>query len=161
MADNLWWQGTDSTFSDRFMDFVLALHGLDKAVCRLEAEGDPNTAIECCWWIGAATDACGRIEEDSILAGFYWVRSKGIHRTAKAMAQVLPAGPNELEPGVVLTIPESRWLRLDGPEDGKREQYNKYLAGNPIADTIGNARALLLRMWDDIRTESGVKDLNL
>jgi len=161
MPNDPWWQGTDSTFSQEFLDFLLAVHGLNKAVRRIEADDDPHTAIECCWWIGAATEACGRIEEDSILAGFYWVRNKGVHRTAKAMGQILSAGPNELEPGIILTVPESRWRYLDGAENGKRKQYNKYLGGNSIADTIDDATAILLTIFDDVRTESGVSDLNL
>lgn len=71
----------------------------------------------------------------------------------------MPGGPNELERGVVLTIPEARWLRLDGPEDGSREYYNRHLAGKPILETITKAKDIITRIWDDARAESGVQEL--
>ncbi|MCZ7532284.1 MAG: hypothetical protein M5U23_02545 [Acidimicrobiia bacterium] len=161
MADIPWWEGTDSTFSHGFMDFVLALSGLRRSVGRLHDQDDPYTALECCWWIAAATEACGLSHEDSQLAGVYWVRSKGIHETATAMGQMLDAGRNELEPGVMLTIPESRWIRLDGSEDGRRATYNRYLAGKTVASTVNDAYERLLRIFDEVRTASGVTDLDV
>lgn len=161
MTERPWWSGTVSVFSKAFMDFMLAVHGLIKAHDRLAEEEDPHTTIECCWWIGAATEACGRKGEDSILGGFYWVRNNGFHETATALRQVMPGGPNELDPGVVLTIPEARWLPLEGREDGSREFFNRHLARKPVLETITDAREMIVSIWEDVRSESGVQDLPL
>ena len=160
MGDQPWWKGNQGVvFSEAFVDFLLSAYGLNKAVKRLSTEEDAHTAIECCWWLGAASEACGRHFEDSLLGAFYWVRNKGFHETATALGRIIPSGSNEIEPGVVMTIPEARWLPLPDGDLGRRVFYNRYLAGRPVLGTLADGRDLIVSIWDSVRSESGVRDL--
>ena len=148
------------------MDFILALEGLNTAHRRLEANGEePYVYIECAWWIGAATEACGRRDDGSLLEGFYWVRNKGFHETAMALGQVLPPvsgatgiAPTGMAPMGGPGIP-ARWARLDGSADGSRRQYNEHCASRPVVETINEALAALLEVFETMRRDSEVTDL--
>ena len=162
-----WWRGDDSIFNESAMDFILAVDGLNKAHRRLEANGDdPHVFIECAWWIGAATEACGRRNDGTVLEGFYWVRNKGFHETALAFGQVRPSisgttgvAPTGIAPMGGASLP-ARWIRLEGPEDGSRSEYNKHLASRSIRETIDEALIALLRVFEAMRLDSGVTDLH-
>ncbi len=167
MTEGAWWLGEDSVLNHRALDFILALHGLAKAYRRLQDDDhDPHLFVECSWWIGAATEACGRRKDGTVLEGFYWVRNKGFHETRLALAQILPGygstslGIDTLGVGP-LGGPElpPRWAHLDGPEDGSRKPYNSYLASRSIVETIDEAYATLLREFEVIRRETGIERL--
>ncbi len=168
MTKRPWWQGEESVFNEAAMDFILAAKGLEQSFARLDGNADdPYAVIECAWWIGAATEACGRRHSGTILEGFYWVRNKGFHETAKALGSITPPVPPALLGQFVLGKSRlgdpfgepAMWERLDGLADGSRAAYNKHLAGQDVLETITAARTELLMIFQKMRDESGVEKL--
>lgn len=165
MRKGLWWVGENTTLSSRASDFILAMHGFKRALDRFKLDRHlAYSVMECAWWISAASEAAG--ERKDLLNGIYWVRSKGIHEITVALGQIDPGQRGE--PMGVGTLgvsmmggaaSPSRWKRLQGPDDGGREDYNQYLAGRTIDETLDEAFAILEGVLTQLEIDSGLSGL--
>lgn len=166
MAARPWWQGSESILNEKAVDFIFAVWGLRKAYDRLvsAARDDVHQVIECAWWIGAATEACGRRHSGGVLEGFYWVRNKGLHELRLALGRIQPREPGSPAGMLLMGVGggsgrPQRWLSIRSGANGSASVFNEHLAERPVAETVSAAFRELLEVAHEMIAEAGFSEL--